>query len=986
MNINKFIFIILIIYVMKTLILFFTFSIFCLGMMSCSEDEVVGQPYLTVEGLPQDSTFSFANKVGTRQITIKSNVDWQVVPKGETVEWCTVTSNIEDGKLLLRVLNNDDYKSRSCQYLVKYDGLTSVKILVYQLGVEAVLRVSYAPKTTPAKGGEFRFNVVSNVEYELSNNAKWLTRIESDTKASVSRDYIYNILENWDNKRREDSIYITPVDEIVNSLRKSIIIKQHASEYEDIFPEDKLIKVESAVLTRGTAYGGETAAMTFDGNHSTIFGSNKISLGDSAVIEYTLNSQTPLINSIHLIQREGTSISRFEAGSIWFQDENSFDWEFVRAFSDTKDNNVVEDVYLENPKRIKICLKNIIPENEHVSLAEVEFYELEDRGDFENDAQFFEDDMFSKLKSTTTEADIEKITSPILKYLTRELLANKYSNTFRARTYKGQRTPSVVSDELKFGSQSYCDNPTGIFFVAGEKCSAYLPKGAGSTVTLCITDFREEGGGAHSVTLREGMNVFTPRFSGNGFIQYYTRGTEALPDIKVHFVFGHEVGFWDVNYGHTNADWKQLLGRAKMCYNKLNHKDGYFTTCGKYSQLLNTLDAFEQWCPTDIERLMIQHDSVLILSYDLMGLSKNDVVPKNNRKLNLRTWGGSPNWSGRNANYPNEEKGMLDADNIHWWVFAHELGHGNQIKPHMSMVGWGECSNNIYSSYVNYVMGKGKVSDLEQYPLWRTNEEVTTEPALDGERFNSYLNEAHVAKKAYLTHSGYDYKAGELHEDKYLQTDHFVKLCPMWQLTLYFMLIGGEDHRPDFWADVNWAAIQDDRTDLSQGERYVNFMMRCMTSANLNLNQFFINMGLLKVVNHGIADYASDMVVITKADYDKVVAHGNTFSSAPKSSVMSYISFNSLNAFRNNLEVQGTFNSGVSDYTSKGCKRKEIEHSVWKHVVVFETYAGEELIDISMVGTGDASNTYTIVRYPDDATRIEAVSISGVKTLVYGTR
>ena len=119
-----------------------------------------------------------------------------------------------------------------------------------------------------------------------------------------------------------------------------------------------------------------------------------------------------------------------------------------------------------------------------------------------------------------------------------------------------------------------------------------------------------------------------------------------------------------------------------------------------------------------------------------------------------------------------------------------------------------------------------------------------------GGRFNAYLNEAHVVKEPYLTQEGPDYKKGSMNGTG-LRGDHFVKCVPLWQLTLYFMIAGeGNDwYRPDFWADVNWAAIQDNRTGLSNGERYVNFMKRSIEASGYNLAPFFEQMGLLRVIS-----------------------------------------------------------------------------------------------------------------------------------------
>ena len=89
-----------------------------------------------------------------------------------------------------------------------------------------------------------------------------------------------------------------------------------------------------------------------------------------------------------------------------------------------------------------------------------------------------------------------------------------------------------------------------------------------------------------------------------------------------------------------------------------------------------------------------------------------------------------------------------------------------------------------------------------------------------------------------------------------------------------------------------------------------------------------------------------------------------------------------LETYKKQLSVQGVFNQGVSN----GNLSKTVSHSVWKNVVAFETYAGNELVEVCIVGTGTIDNSSTFIRYPKGATRIEAVSWDGKRTLVCGTR
>ena len=89
-----------------------------------------------------------------------------------------------------------------------------------------------------------------------------------------------------------------------------------------------------------------------------------------------------------------------------------------------------------------------------------------------------------------------------------------------------------------------------------------------------------------------------------------------------------------------------------------------------------------------------------------------------------------------------------------------------------------------------------------------------------------------------------------------------------------------------------------------------------------------------------------------------------------------------MQAYRDRLPVIGAYGKGV--------EHKDgiivADHNVWKNVTVFETYREKELIKVSMVGTDSPNRDYTLIRYPEGATRVEAVAWDGTRTLVFGKR
>ena len=117
-------------------------------------------------------------------------------------------------------------------------------------------------------------------------------------------------------------------------------------------------------------------------------------------------------------------------------------------------------------------------------------------------------------------------------------------------------------------------------------------------------------------------------------------------------------------------------------------------------------------------------------------------------------------------------------------------------------------------------------------------------------------------------------------------------------------------------------------------------------------------------------------------DVEELVKYAEKYPK-PASPVIYYISSQSLPAYVKQLPVEGTFGTGITD---NGNDTFTISHNIWKNVAVFETYRGEPLDRVAMVGTDSPDRSTTLVRYPAGSTRIEAVAWDGTRTLVYGSR
>lgn len=138
---------------------------------------------------------------------------------------------------------------------------------------------------------------------------------------------------------------------------------------------------------------------------------------------------------------------------------------------------------------------------------------------------------------------------------------------------------------------------------------------------LYLRDWRENGG-KQTIGLKSGLNMLEAEIDGMGYIQYWTDTEVAAPAVKIHVCYGNEFGFWDVRAGHTNEDWKRILSLANTCTERLNITNAMLDVLGERVQLINTVNAFNIHCPSDIASVMNMHDELMQIEYTVMGLVK----------------------------------------------------------------------------------------------------------------------------------------------------------------------------------------------------------------------------------------------------------------------------------------------------------------------------------------------------------------------------
>lgn len=961
-------------------------SLIFLTFLSCKDNDTPDVPFMEMN--LKEKTINVSDLGSKEVVRINTNVsDLQILPCGDTNNsWLNFSIN-EDSKftylLTIDIKENRETKTRKTSLVVKGTGVNNDTINIVQLGTTPDILTNVSFKYLSNKKQVFSIEIISNIDYIQNNTSEWLSLNKSSSSRGnmIAKNYIYNITENTDLFTRRDTIVISAKD---NPFIVKIPVEQKGAEIDDVILPDRKIQISNVEMIQGSVYYNQKPELTIDGSLDTYYGSGDSENADKPIIfDYEMDEKVDRVDYIILHQSKYATVrNQLTKGKIEYKRRNSDEWLSAGNF---EEKNIIPQIRINtsivDPYKIRLTLERT--EQRLLQFAEFECYKIGDEGNFDldNDLKYFDDKVFSKLKQTTTVDDLNNLTHPMVRAIAKELLDKTYSTEFRSRIYKSCKDPNIVGKELTIGKRSICDNPTGVFFKKDKKYIVFVGDEIGTDeIKLYIKDWRENGG-QQTLSLKSGLNTIKASTDGMGYIQYWTEyDMDIQKTVNVHICYGIEIGFWDVRAGHDNEYWKQILQKAVATAEKENIPNVMMDVCGEQVQLVNTVKAFNTYCLDDIKSVMKTHDELMTIEYTVMGLMKNNAVPRN-RMLGVRSWGGNPNWNGTSANYPNSEETMLNPSEFrnNIWLFGHEFGHGNQVQQ-MKGAGWAEVTNNIYSQHCMYLMNN-KQCRLEHFEYIRKD----YADRIIGDRFNAYLNDAMVKGKTYLTHEGEKTTNPERPQDgEFYKYDSFVALAPLWQLSLFFMFTEDTEwYKPDFWGDVHWAAIKNvEGTDPNNyGQRYVDFMKRSMEMANMNLVMFFEKMGLLREINMKVQDYGSaKQITITKDMVEEVKNFGKGKPEPPTTEI-NYISGNTVDIYRKKLSMSGTYNLGVTD----GDKSKTISHTVWKNAVAFETYNAEgKMIEVCIAGTGCTDNSSTFVRYPDGATGIKAVSWDGKREWVCG--
>ncbi|MCC8147334.1 MAG: M60 family metallopeptidase [Bacteroidales bacterium] len=723
------------------------------------------------------------------------------------------------------------------------------------------------------------------------------------------------------------------------------------------------IKIKPSGGVASSFQSGENIEKSFDDNMGTLYHSSYGSTTFPVTLQYNFSADVNEINYLVYHPRSSGSNGNFKEVEVYYKlrDGEEVKYKDYNFGGSNTASTVRFTTPLLKPEYIKFVVKSGAGDGRgFASCAEMEFYETyKSTLDL---SQFFVDEIYSAVKPGVTKEQILSNPSiPIFfKYLAVEQLEGNYSPV-RVQTHQPYRPYGDLATELKTSTYNQYENPTGIYVESGKSIGVFVPDTKEEEISLTVRNW--DDGQVRTYALNPGVNYITPAVTGNTYINYFTANYKNAEPIKVH-IYGGKVNGIFVAGKHTNDDWQDLLANAAS---------PYIDIVGKYVNLTYYVSELKKTCPTDGVRLIELYDEIIEHQYELMGFFKYNRVPKNHM-FGRNTLDGFMSAGGVGANFQYETLSSIgNPSNIvkggNSWGIAHEFGHVNQIRPGMKWIGMAECTNNVYSSYTQYILQK-KYSTIDLRLEHENCRTIEGEASVIGGRFNSHLHYGVLKGDNWIFQWGQDGPS-----------DHFVKLVPMWQLNLYFKVAEGTEWRkPDWYGDICEEVIKQSDAGLSNGDHQVNFMKRACKATETDLTEFFERAGILKPIDKTLDDYGTGTLKITEAMCQEVKDYVKQHPEWKKpAGVINYISGNTLEIYEKKLPVEGTLNEGVAGTTDF----RTVDHNVWKNAVVYKTFNGEEVVRLTMAGTGTKDNSSTKVPYPAGSTKIVAVSWDGKETTVY---
>lgn len=390
------------------------------------------------------------------------------------------------------------------------------------------------------------------------------------------------------------------------------------------------------------------------------------------------------------------------------------------------------------------------------------------------------------------------------------------------------------------------DNVTGIYANAGEEVILLVGDTHGHSLAVQCVGEKVNGDGALQTAssgemflLEEGVNKIRVSKTGMLFIMYTADPGDEPVLVHIPAGCGHVSGFFDLQEHRTDEKYRELLSKA-------DYK--YFGVRGDRILFYFHTTKLREVVPDGILSAIHLWDNIIGWQQELMGIE--DVRPS---RVNNHLFAISPEsgymWSTDYqigfvytylANILLYDQVMAAEDNA--WGPAHEIGHINQKA--INWVGATESSNNLFSNYVIYKLGK---YSSRGYGLCK------------------------VAEARYIEQKAWWNMGTATHKNE----DTEIHMRMNWQLWNYFHRCGV---MPDFWQKLFKELRNNPVPESDPGRKQMLFAKSAAKIAGLDLSDFFDMWCFFVPVNHAsVEQYVTVDYHVTQAMIDEVKEYMHQF-------------------------------------------------------------------------------------------------------------
>ncbi|MCD8183374.1 MAG: M60 family metallopeptidase [Bacteroides sp.] len=810
------------------------FNLVLLSSAACSDNnnsEKTDDPFFTIaeEYLQQD----FEATSSSVAILVNTNLGSGVWEAKSDASWCPVsirTSSDGRAEILLAVQASEEPDVRTATITVT-SVVKNYSIKVRQLGYGPAILVKAAPTgALPAVGGAFSITITSNIEYTVqkSDDSDWITEAPA-TCAMTDKSYAYTAEANPNYATRTAIFTYTYTKDPEVTTTCEVVQEPKSSTIDDVQLEGD-IKVTPTGGLASSSQPGSGIERSFDGDTGveTHYHSSWSNTVFPVTLEYYFD-QKPDMD--YLIYHTRSGNGNFGEVDIYYATESTPGYTLLGSYDFKMQNAPSRVPFAETLRKVtKVKFSVKTGYGGFASCAEMEFYQK--NTDKKLDAQLltvFKDITCTEVKP---EATIEQINA-LPGYLARLAMTLKnntydaWEKEFRIQEYQPYSDVEVWAEKLMTKQYGNLDNPTGIYVEKGDSVVILVGDTYGQSIAVqCIGeentgDYVQTAATGETRFLEEGVNKVGFSQKGMLFIMYTADLTNAnAKPVKIHIPLesGYVSGFFDLKTHATNDKYQELI-------NKATYK--YFCVRGERIIFYFHRVQMQSAVPYDILSAIHLWDDIVGWEQELMGI--DDVRPSQfNNHLFAISPEGSYMWASSYRiafvyTYLNNillyDNVMAAKDNV--WGLAHEIGRIHQMA--INWPGSTESSNNLFSNYILYKLGKycSRGSELSALATARC------------------VNKQAWWNMGSVTHQNEDTE---------------VHMRMNWQLWNYYHHCG---YKADFWQTLLKLLRENRIVESDPGAGQLKFAMMASKAANENLTGFFEMWGFFEPVDETIEQYGT---------------------------------------------------------------------------------------------------------------------------------